>query len=308
MSSPEMPHILVIDDDPFNHVLLAEGLGDEFELLFAKHWREVVEIVGHSPRLDLVILDVDMPEVDGFEVCWRLKDTEFGRELPLIFMTGVDDVESQIKGFSLGAVDYIMRPFALPVVRARLRTHVTLRRQTQLLQQLALMDGLTGIANRRCFDQHYHREWRRALRTGCPLGLALIDADHFKLFNDRCGHGAGDDCLRRIATLGREAMRRPGDLIARVGGEEFALLLPETEAAGVHCVVDKLREGIAARLQGQYRATDDGLRLPVTVSIGCGAIRPDRLDDPADFLTRIDRRLYRAKSGGRNRVVSDDGA
>lgn len=302
------PRVLLVDDTPDNLHLLAAVLADDYDVLVATDGRSALERVRNEPQLDLVLLDLYMPGLDGYEVCRRLRDETPARTLPVIFVTADDDERAQTEGFAHGAVDFIVRPFSVPVVRARVRTHVELKRRSERLERLALLDGLTGIANRRSFDERYLHEWRRAVRNGRPLGLVLFDLDHFKRYNDTCGHPAGDDCLRRVARLGLDTIRRPGDLLARYGGEEFALLLPETDAAGTHGLAECLRVRVAACFACAVSPDCDarGAPGPLTLSAGCASRVPGRDDDPAGLIAEADRRLYAAKALGRNRVVADD--
>ena len=194
-------------------------------------------------------------------------------------------------------------------MRARVQTHVALKRQAEHLERLAWLDGLTGAANRRSFDERLASEWRRAMRSRTPLGLVLFDLDHFKAYNDRYGHLGGDDCLRRVAVLGQQVIRRPGDLIARYGGEEFALLLPDTGLAGTHVLAERLRRCV----ETCFACSGDDCNVraapgPMTLSAGCASRVPGSGEDPMTLVLEADRRLYAAKLAGRNRVVAADDA
>ena len=301
------PRVLLVDDAPINLQLLASALGRGYELHVARDGAAALDCIRREPDLDLVLLDIHMPGLDGFEVLTWLREEFPERRLPVIFVTAAGDEQAQTDGFALGAVDYIVRPFSLPVVRARVQTHVALKRQTEHLERLAWLDGLTGAANRRSFDQRLAAEWRRALRNRTPLGLVLFDLDHFKAYNDRHGHPGGDDCLRRIATLGQQSIRRPGDLIARYGGEEFVLLLPDTDLAGAHGLAERLRR----RVETCFACSGGDCNVrgapgPMTLSAGCASRVPGFNEDPMTLILEADRRLYAAKVAGRNRVVATD--
>jgi diguanylate cyclase (GGDEF)-like protein len=189
------------------------------------------------------------------------------------------------------------------VVRARVRTHLTLKAQADQLRRLALVDGLTGVYNRRHFDEQFVLEWRRAQREGSTLSLLIADIDHFKAFNDRFGHQAGDDCLRRVAQQLQAGLRRPGDLVARWGGEEFACVLPRTEATGARHLAQLLEAGVRA-LALEHPDSPLGV---VTLSLGVATARPQLVHDADALFARADAQLYRAKSEGRARACSEEG-
>ena len=192
----KIPCILVVDDQPINIQALYRIFAPDHRVLMATSGAKALELCKEDPP-DLVLLDVVMPEMDGHELCARLKAHEATRDIPVIFVTSHTDAEEETKGLELGAVDFIAKPVNPAVVRARVRTHLTLKAQSDLLRQMVFMDGLTGVANRRCFDERLDTEWRRAVRSGLPLALLMLDVDHFKRFNDRYGH------QRRSAPAGR---------------------------------------------------------------------------------------------------------
>lgn len=291
--------ILLVDDTPANLHVLIHALSAEYEVMIATNGPMALELANQADKPDLILLDVMMPGMDGFQVCRQLKENERTRDIPVIFITALADDDSEEHGLDIGAVDYITKPIKLPIVRARVRTHVRLKRHADMLETLAMLDGLTGIANRRHFDQLLDSEWRRAQRHHTPLSLAMADIDSFKSYNDHYGHGAGDESLRQVARILAETANRPGDLAARYGGEEFVLLLPGTE-----------REG-AMRLAEQFRANVNRLRRPhqfsttahyLTVSVGGATMMPSSQDTPDGLLHMADQMLYRAKQAGKNQV------
>src|SRR5260221_9038725 len=224
---------------------MAEALNDEYEIFFATSGAKALEIAAAS-GIELVLLDVVMPELDGFEICRRLKGDERTSSIPVIFVTAREETSDEARGFDVGAVDYITKPIRPPVVRARVRMQLELKRARDLLERLALLDPLTGIANRRRFDAALEEEWRRASRTGTWFSLALIDVDDFKAFNDAYGHARGDDCLRLVAQALSSVARRPGDLAARYGGEEFVIILPQTDGEAMVVQMERVLAGIEA--------------------------------------------------------------
>jgi diguanylate cyclase (GGDEF)-like protein len=264
----------------------------------------VVERVS-AGDIDLVLLDVVMPELDGFEICRRLKEDPQTADVPVIFLTALDARADEMQGFSVGAVDYITKPIDPSIVRARVRTHVELKRNRDLLEQLALVDELTGVANRRQFDRALNEEWRRSRRDERWLSLAIADVDHFKQFNDRWGHLAGDERLRAIAASLARTSRRAGDLLARYGGEEFALVLPGVDPAMMQGVTRELLRAVSGTIEGG--GADTG-RTMVTVSVGAITLVPARESTPTAALAVADGLLYEAKTGGRDRGVHMDGS
>jgi diguanylate cyclase (GGDEF)-like protein len=299
MVNSDKPVVMVVDDAPANIHILVEGLRDEYEMMVATRGAQALELAVREPQPDLILLDMVMPEMDGHEVCRRLKDDDRTRNIPVIFVTAETSVAMEQQSFELGAVDYVIKPFSLPIVRARVRTHVTLKHRTDMLERLAQLDGLTGIANRRRFDEALETEWSRCARHAMPLSLIIADVDHFKHFNDTYGHGAGDKCLRSIASILQENAARPGDLAARYGGEEFVLLLPFTVHQGAIKVAERLRAQVA---DSHTMATQSNARRRVTISAGCATTVPGNDKDPASLLRAADEMLYKAKHEGRNRV------
>lgn len=291
------PSILIVDDMPANLQLLAEALNPDYRIRVANQGSKALDIARSETPPDLILLDIMMPDLDGYQVCQQLKNDERTSTIPVIFVTAKSSVDDEAYGLSLGAVDYITKPFHLPVVRARVKTHVNLKLKTDLLEQLALIDGLTYVPNRRRFDQALEQEWARACRERQPLALAMLDVDHFKAYNDHYGHGAGDDCLREVAKTLKDALQRPGDLVARYGGEEFALLMPNTETSGGCMIAERARRAVAeAAVPHAYSSA----AAHVTISVGVAALHP-RQGDAQPLLEAADQALYQAKQTGRNR-------
>jgi diguanylate cyclase (GGDEF)-like protein len=293
--SASRPRLLLVDDEPTNIQVLAAALGERYELRFATDGRRALELA-FATRFDLVLLDVVMPGMDGFAVLAALKADPRTQAVPVIFVTSMGESDDEARGLTLGAVDYIAKPANPAIVRARVATHLELKRQRDLLERHAFVDGLTGVANRRRFDQEWPQRVARAAAGGEALGVLLIDIDCFKAYNDHHGHLAGDDCLRRVAAA--LAAAAPEDaLLARYGGEEFVLVLADAAVAAQ-----------GARLLAAVRA----LALPhaassaaaqVTISVGALARRPAPGLEPQALLAAVDALLYQAKHGGRDRCV-----
>jgi diguanylate cyclase (GGDEF)-like protein len=292
------PKILVADDTPSNIALLNLILGKEHEILCAATGQEALA-VARAERPDLILLDALMPGMDGFETCTRLKDDPGTAEIPVIFITSLDEATDEARALELGAVDFISKPISPVAVQARVRSALDLKRQRDLLGRLSFTDGLTGIANRRRFDQVLDQEWKRGGRSRAPLSLCILDVDHFKRFNDAAGHVAGDDCLRRLAAAAAASLNRPGDLVARYGGEEFALILPETDAEGALAVARRVQATVAALA---IPHPDSGVAPVVTMSLGVATAVPTPQAGPALLVEAADRALYGAKDLGRNRI------
>ena len=292
--------LLLVDDQPTNIKVLANLLKDDYVIQIAASGKKALEIAAGRQAPDLILLDILMPDMDGYAVCRALKHNPATSAIPVIFITALDEASDETRGFDLGAVDYISKPFHPEIVKARIRNHVSLKVKTDLLEQMSHLDGLTQIANRRQFDLTLAREMKRLVRSGQSLGLVMFDIDYFKPFNDNYGHGKGDDCLVRVASELRQVIRRPGDLLARYGGEEFAAILPETDASGVNAMAEAIRATVAGL---HYPHAFSPVAGHVTVSVG--AVVLERVSDhsPQSLIDEADRALYAAKAQGRNRVV-----
>ncbi|MCE4554892.1 diguanylate cyclase [Pelomonas cellulosilytica] len=285
------PRLLVVDDQPANIQALHRVFAADCQVLMATHGARALQLC-RERQPDVVLLDVQMPGMDGHELCAELKADPLLRAIAVIFVTSQDRPEDETRALDAGAADFITKPFNPTVVRARVRTQLTLKAQSDLLRTLAFVDGLTGVYNRRHFDERFLAESGRAQRTRSPLGVALADVDHFKHYNDALGHLAGDDCLRRVAGTLRACLRRPTDLLARYGGEEFVCLLPDTDLAGAIGVAQLMEERVRS-LALPHPGVGGCVTISLGVSAGCQA---DGLVEAAD------KALYIAKAAGRGRV------
>lgn len=291
--------VLIVDDSATNRQMLGDLLQGEYAVLLGKNGEEGLDLAQeHQP--DVILLDVVMPDLDGYEVLRRLKEDARTSSICVVFITGLDTPEAEERGLIEGASDYVTKPFHPTVVKARVALHMQVVRQRRMLETLANIDGLTELPNRRQFDAVFSAEWARATRTGQPLSLALLDVDFFKRYNDSYGHAMGDHVLQLVARSLRKRVQRPADLAARYGGEEFVVVMPDTPLEGAMEVADSLRVGI------------EGLGVPhkrssaatcVTVSIGVACTIADPVLTSEALLQKADERLYRAKKVGRNRVV-----
>ena len=290
--------LLIVDDEKQNRLLLTELFGTTYKIIQAKNGVQALE-KARQHRPDLILLDVLMPEVDGMGVLRELKRDDATRLIPVIFITALDSATDEENGLNLGAVDYISKPFHPPIVRVRVRNQLQLVHQRRLLEQLASLDGLTATPTRRQFDATLLKEWHRCQRNRQPLSLIVADVDFFKKYNDALGHAAGDRVLQEVAATLRQAARRPGDLVARYGGEGFVLLLPETNATGAQA----LAEGLQQLLHSKALPHPDSSLGPwLTMSMGGNTIVPSTTALDPEFFALADAALYRAKHQGRNQV------
>lgn len=307
---------LLIEDSLTSATLIAEQLrAIGIETLLAREGEEAITIF-REQRPDLVLLDVILPGMDGFEVAKRLRQLEqHGDWTPMIFLTARTQDEDLRRGIEAGADDYLFKPVSSIVLAAKVRAMqriaqmryslVVLTRRldeaNRELQRLSAIDGLTGISNRRMFDETLLREWRRAQRRNSPVGVIVGDVDYFKRYNDHFGHQGGDDCLRRVAACLRDTVKRPSDMVARYGGEEFAVILPDTDEAGVQQVAESMR----AAIEALHMAHAPAVGQPwVSMSFGAASQTPGRGHTTAELLvSAADQALYQAKAEGRNRVA-----
>ncbi len=308
------PSILVVDDQAINAASLSRILGGDSRVAQADSGRAALAYIGDHGPPDIILLDISMPEMDGYELCCRLKAEPETRDIPVIFITARGDPEDEEKGFRMGAADYIVKPFHETVIRARVRNQLRLKRNSQALRDIALRDGLTGIPNRRSWDERFDVLWRHTLRNATPAAVFMVDIDHFKAFNDNYGHGDGDECLRAVAATLSKSLLRPLELVARYGGEEFAAFLPETDTVGAVQVAKRMLEAVRALAIPHHFSSAAQV---VTVSIGMACCEPGpaakefsgmvaRGIPAADVLKLADAALYRAKALGRNRMECEN--
>jgi len=290
--------LLVVDDQPINIQVMNQIFADQYQVFMATGGQQALDFCHRTPP-DLVLLDIVMPGMDGYEVCAALKAAPDTRDIPVIFVTAHTDASEETRGLEAGAVDFISKPVNPAVVRARVKTQLTLKRQSDLMRRLVFLDGLTGVFNRRYFDQQLLTEMARAVRAQKPLSLIMLDVDFFKRFNDHYGHQAGDDCLRQVAQTLKETLRRPADLVARYGGEEFVCVLPETDFGQAMSLAHELE--LSVRKKAISHADSDVANV-VTISLGVVGVPAGASDEAAALLALADAQLYQAKASGRGRV------
>jgi diguanylate cyclase (GGDEF)-like protein len=299
--------VLAVDDASEILDLLAFHLrAEHVTLLTAKTFDEGLAIA-KKELPDLILLDVELPEHSGFDLCRRLKEDELTRDIPVIFLTGSSDIATKVHGFDLGAVDYVTKPFAVAELRARVRAALRMKRAQDMLKVKVQLDVLTGLRNRAFFDERLNAEVAAAFRHHRPLSLVMVDLDHFKSLNDRFGHPFGDSVLQRVGDSLVRALR-PMDAACRYGGEELALILPDTDLSAAVSVAERVRD-LIREIPFEAR----GKRVAVTASLGVAELhgllgKVSGVLTPSRLLVAADRALYEAKSAGRDCVRTADAA
>jgi diguanylate cyclase (GGDEF)-like protein len=310
-----MSKILIVDDSETIRAVLALAVeAMKFEPVLADCGEHALELFV-AERPSLVLLDVNMPGIDGYETARRIRAVRQEEWIPIIFLSASEDDQDLKRAIECGGDDYLVKPVSTVVLNAKMRALQRLdqmRRRlievsneltaaNQRLETLSHQDGLTGIANRRAFDFLIERQFVEAQRRREPFAVVLCDVDHFKAYNDQYGHLAGDECLRQVAASLARGCKRATDVAARYGGEEFALLLPDTPAAGALQVVETAQKELAALAIAHAASTTSNV---VTFSAGIASYLPERDKVSRDLTARADEALYRAKQLGRNRAVA----
>lgn len=290
--------ILIIDDSQIQAKALEDILEDEYDVTISQTAQDGLDNA-KTGMFSLILLDVIMPDLDGFNVLTKLQETVLTKYIPIIMITSPSDAHHEEKGLTMGAVDYIAKPFNPLIVKARVRTHVKLYQYQMSFRRQAMVDELTGIANRRSYNKNSRVKWREAIRLKLPFSICMIDVDNFKLYNDTYGHAAGDRVLSSVAQTLASQLHRATDFVARYGGEEFVILLMENSAQASFDFLKKIRQSV------------EDLHIPqnplvarwVTISIGGITLTP-QIENTYDSYAQIaDTMLYDAKRYGRNMVV-----
>jgi len=290
--------ILLVDDAPQNIDVLKGILASEYKIQVATHAEQALKICAKSPP-DLILLDIIMPGMSGHITCIKLKENPRTQNIPVIFVTGMEDEEDEVKGFALGAVDYITKPVSPAIVRARVKTHLMLQKKSNALECMSSMDALTNICNRRRFDEVFKREWHQGIRNTTPISMIFSDVDSFKAYNDHYGHTDGDGCLTAVARALNTSLSRETDLLARYGGEEFIAILPDTSLKSAAVLAEKMRKNVAKlKISHAYSLA----AKHVTVSLGVACMQPESGMLSDTLIKAADSAVYQAKEHGRNQV------
>ena len=289
--------VLIVDDENTNILALTNMLSSDYTVYAAKNGQAAIS-AAEKHRPDLILLDILMPEMDGFEVITALKGSKTTKNIPVIFITGLNDSDDEEKGLALGAADYIGKPFIAGIVKLRIRNQITMINQLRTMEMLSMIDKLTSIPNRRGFDSRMDMEWSRAIRESECISMLMMDVDKFKMYNDTYGHQQGDVVLQTIAKAIVNSLNRPGDYAARWGGEEFVVLLPNTDINAASQIAEQIRLNVSDLVI----PCEDDTETRVTISIGLNALTPNRNSSLELFISEADKLLYNAKELGRNRV------
>ena len=291
--------VLIVDDSLFNTKILEQNLNKDYDILIANSGIRALSIVNSSDPPDIILLDIIMPEMNGYEVLKKLHQEQRTKDIPIIFLTSLDQAENEEYGLNLGAIDYITKPFNVAIVKAKIKNHLATKSYQDTLKISTDVDQLTNIANRRRFDEMLSNEIKRAKRMNSCLSLLMIDIDHFKMFNDTYGHLEGDECLRKVAFALKNSLKRPADLAARWGGEEFTCLLPDTDEKEAAKIADLLRKAIInLKIPNEFSP----VKQFVTISVGVATSDSANKSTYKMLLKHADEALYKAKASGRNRI------
>ncbi|MBU0731197.1 MAG: diguanylate cyclase [Proteobacteria bacterium] len=322
--------ILIVDDSKVIQVLLGTTLkkAGYTDLHFLSSAEECFDFFGLyddtvgavAGNVDLILMDIVMPVIDGIEATRRIKEEAHLKDIPVIMVTAKDESEVLQMAFAAGAVDYIVKPVKKQELLARVRSVLRLKHEmdrrksrekellevtrqleeaNRTLQRFSYMDGLTSVSNRRYFDDTLKKEWKRAMREKTFISLIMLDIDFFKAYNDYYGHQGGDECLKQVAVMLSDAIKRASDFVARYGWEEFVLVLPNTNLEGAITVAENVKKELAAlHLKHERSSVSD----QVTVSMGIASSKPGKGSEQDNLVRDADRALYRAKSEGRDQI------
>ncbi|OGI11409.1 MAG: hypothetical protein A2Y40_11045 [Candidatus Margulisbacteria bacterium GWF2_35_9] len=296
-----------LEKNGYNDLMLLNSAVELFDFL------DIEDVLSSDRTIDLILMDIVMPDIDGIEALRRLKKIERYSHTPVIMITGITDMDTLKEAFEAGAMDYITKPIHEIELLMRVKSALALKSEMdrrlmltlQLeeanaqLKQIAIIDALTNIPNRRQFDEILHRELERAKRYKRPISLIMADIDFFKLYNDHYGHLGGDNCLKQVAAVISKETQRKTDMPARYGGEEFAIVLPETDAAGANNLAERIKNKL---IKKQILHEKSPIAGHVTMSFGIASVIPNSATKPEGLICLADNALYTAKENGRNRI------
>jgi len=293
-----MDKILIVDDSPVQANFLSSILSPDYEVTVV-HTAE--EGLGQAKAVEysLILLDVIMPGMDGFQLLKMLQEEVILRHTPVILITSLNDIQNEERGLTLGAVDYITKPFHPAIVRARVHTHINLYKYRIQIEREATVDQLTGVPNRRRYDEVSVQRWQDAIRLGVPFSVCMFDIDKFKVYNDTFGHPAGDKVIKAVAETASSMLRRGTDFFARYGGEEFVALILGGGSENDFAHLCRVRQAV----EELHIAHNPEVSPWVTISIGGISVLPKAESSFDTYLKMADAMLYDAKRFGRNQVV-----
>ncbi|GAC16691.1 GGDEF domain-containing response regulator [Aliiglaciecola lipolytica] len=291
--------ILIVEDEPISAMVIADLLSDLYQTKIVHSGEEALEFCKNNTP-DMILLDMLMTGMSGLQTCQTIKTDPNLQHIPIIFITSVKNQDDQNKCWEAGAVDFVNKPVNGITLQNRVKAHLTLKLQSDLLRRMSFVDGLTGLYNRHLLDEILEKTILQSIRSKTPLSLLMIDIDWFKLYNDTYGHLKGDECLKEVGEAIRDVLLRPTDLAFRYGGEEFLCLLPDTEQIGAEHVSQQILEKIAA-LKIPNEPSSNGL---VNVSIGIHSSLITTLIQANEIIQKADSALYAAKQKGRNQYAS----
>jgi len=293
--------LLLVDDDNIQLFALSSILESEYTIYMAKNGEEAVE-KAKKCLPDLILLDIVMPKMDGYQTVLELRKYEKTKNIQIIFITSLDDDQNEIKGLSFHAIDYICKPYNIEIVKLRIQNNMERINQFRFVEKSSFLDNLTGLPNRRSFESKIGKDWKQSIREQKHISILLLDLDKFKSVNDTYGHQQGDIVLKHVSNVFMQVLKRGSDFVARWGGEEFAALLyntPLEEAV-------KIAEVIRSEVEKANIPCGEENFIKITISIGINSQIPEKSSSMEDFIKKADMALYAAKQNGRNRLCWDE--
>lgn len=296
-----IPTILIVDDMAANIAILSDLLKGSYKVKVANSGKKALELARAKEKPDLILLDIEMPHMNGYDVCRELKSSSNTKDIPIIFVSAKTSADDEEYGLNLGAIDYIKKPFHPAIIKIRVKNHIELKLKSSKLEELSMCDSLTGISNRRFFEEAYEKTYKEIQREDGTLSVIMIDIDYFKPYNDNYGHWQGDVALTKVARTLKKSMKRPTDVIARYGGEEFVVVLKNCEKEGAKKMANSLVEAIRElKLEHKHSLASN----VVTISAGVSFREKVSNLTKEELLKEADEQLYRAKESGRDRYCA----
>ncbi len=296
-----VPSILVVDDMAANIAILSDLLKENYKVKIANNGKRALELARAKEKPDLILLDIEMPLMSGYDVCKELKASSNTKDIPIIFVSAKTGEKDEEYGLNLGAIDYIKKPFHPAIVKIRVKNHIELKLKSAKLEELSMCDSLTGISNRRFFEEALEKKHKEMQRDNGTLALIMVDIDFFKPYNDNYGHWQGDEALTKVARVLKKTIKRPADVVARYGGEEFVVVLKNCDKDGAKKIASSLVEAVR-ELQLEHKFSS--VAGYVTISAGVAFKEKESTASKEELLKEADEQLYRAKESGRNRYCA----